>query len=284
MRDLTTKQHWDRVWGDPSGAADRRTVSPFRRTLRRLLGPRVLALKNAYNNEHLWRDLYPRILPQDPACSVIEIGSAPGLRLLEFRARRGYMPYGVEYSEVGVETNRRLFREHGLPEENVFHADFFAADFQDRHRDRFDIVVSWSFLEHFSDPVDVVRKHATLLKPGGTLIVMIPYLKGVYGPLIRFFRPEWLGMHNFEIMDRDRYAALFAEAGMEQLHCDYHGLFSFQKLQTLPNSAKRHLLRVLYLCQLPLNVLFNLLFPRRGPENGTFSQELLYIGRKPAGG
>jgi SAM-dependent methyltransferase len=282
MRDLTTKQHWDRVWDGTSDTPGQRPASPLRRIVRRVLGPRVLALKNAHNNEHLWREIYPRFLPQDPALSVIEIGSAPGLRLIEFRARLGYTPFGVEYSETGVEANRRLFREHGLPEENVIHADFFADDFQDRYRDRFDIVISWSFLEHFADPVDVVRKHAAILKPGGTLIVMIPFLRGVYGPLIRFFRPQWLDMHNFEIMDRRRYAALFAEAGLDQVHCDYHGLFSFQKLQTLPDSPKRHILRVLQVGQLALNVLFNLVFPRRGPENGTFSQELLYLGRKPA--
>jgi SAM-dependent methyltransferase len=282
MGDLTTKQHWDRVWGGAPGGAGQQPASPFRLALRRVLGPRVRALKNSYNNEHLWRDPYRRFLPRDPALSVIEVGSAPGLRLLEFRARMGYAPYGVEYSDTGVAANRRLFREHGLPEENVIHADFFAEDFQDQHRDRFDIVISWSFLEHFSDPVDVARKHAGILKPGGTLIVMIPNLKGAYRPLVRFFRPEWLAIHNFEIMDRRRYAAVFAEAGLDQLCCDYHGLFSFQKLQTLPDSAKRHLLRVLMRSQLFLNVLFNLVFPRRGPENGTFSQELLYIGRKPA--
>lgn len=282
MRDLTTKQHWDRVWGGTPGASGQRPVSPFKRAARRVLGPRVLALKDAHNNDHLWRDLLPRFLPRDPALTVIEVGSAPGLRLLEFRARMGCVPYGVEYSDTGVETNRRLFREHDLPEEQVIHADFFAEDFQSRYRDRFDIVISWSFLEHFSDPVDVVRKHAAILRPGGILIVMVPNLSGVYRPLVRFFRPEWMDIHNFEIMDRRRFSALFAEAGLQQIHSDYHGLFSFQKLQTLPNSGKRHLLRLLFACQLPLNVLFNLLFPRRGPENGTFSQELLYIGRKPA--
>lgn len=284
MRDLTTKQHWDRVWSGEPGSADQRQASPVKRALRRILGRRVLALKDAYNNDHLWRYLLPRFLPEDPALSVIEVGSAPGLRLLDFHSRLGFMPYGVEYSDTGVATNRRLFREHGLPEDNVIHADFFAEQFQSGFRDRFDIVISWSFLEHFSDPVDVARKHAAILKPGGTLIVMIPNLRGVYRPMVRFFRPQWMDIHNFEIMDRRRFSALFAEAGMDEIHCDYHGLFSFQKLQTLPGSGKRHLLRLLFACQIPLNVLFNLIFPRRGPENGTFSQELLYIGRKPGRG
>jgi SAM-dependent methyltransferase len=236
----------------------------------------------SYANGQLWRELYPRFLPSQPMSSIIEVGSAPGHRLIEFHARMGYVPYGVEYSAAGVEVNRRLFEEHGLPAANVIHADFFSADFQNQYRDRFDVVFSWSFLEHFADSADIVDKHVSILKPGGTLIVMIPNLRGAYGPLVRFFRREWLGMHNFGIMDRHEYAALFAQAGMVQLHCDYHGLFNFGLLQTLPGSAKRHILRALFQCQLPLNVLFNLVFPRRGPENGTFSQELLYIGRKPA--
>jgi 2-polyprenyl-3-methyl-5-hydroxy-6-metoxy-1,4-benzoquinol methylase len=253
----------------------------MKRAARRLLGPRVLALKEAYNNQQLWRDLYPRLLPREPGHSIIEIGSAPGLRMLEFHARMGYEPFGVEYSDTGVEVNRRLFKGQGLPEQNVIHADFFSTDFQSEHRDRFDIVLSWSFMEHFDNPEDVVRKHAAILKPGGILIVMIPNLRGVYGPLVQYFRPEWRQIHNYEIMDRTRYAGLFATAGIEELFCNYHGLFSFQKLQAAPGSAKRHLVKALYKLQLPLNVLFNLAFRRGGPENRMFSQELLYIGRKP---
>lgn len=284
MRDLTTKQHWDKVWSKTPAAAGRPPVSRLKRIVRGLVGTKGLALKGAYAKEQVWRDLYPRFLPGEPTSTIIEVGSAPGLRLIDFHERRGYMPYGVEYSDAGVDVNRRLFAEHGLPAANVIHADFFSAEFQDEYRDRFDIVFSWSFLEHFSDPADVVRKHAAILKPGGTLVVMVPNLRGVYGPMVRFFRREWLDIHNFEVMERHRYAAFFAEAGLDQLHCDYHGLFSFALLQATPGSAKRHLLRTLLLCQIPLNVLFNLLFPRRGPENGAFSQELLYIGRKPARG
>ncbi len=284
MSDLTTKQHWDRVWSAKSAAVAPQSTSPFKRVVRRVFGPGLLTLKEAYNNRHLWRQWYPSCLPRGSGRSIIEIGSAPGLRLMEFHARLGYEPFGVEYSDTGADVNRRLFRAHGLPENNVIHADFFGQAFQDKYRDGFDIVLSWSFLEHCANPIDAVNKHAAILKPGGTLIVMIPNLKGVYGPLVRFFQPEWLKIHNYEIMNRDRYAALFRPTGLEELHCDYHGLFSFQKLQATPGSPKRHLLSILHKAQLGLNVLFNLLFRRHGPENAVFSQELLYIGRKPARG
>lgn len=281
MPDLTTKQHWDRVWHRlPSGNA-RGQRSTVRRGLRRLLGPRVLALKDAYNNAQLWRGPYRVCLPSGPERTVIEIGSAPGLRLVEFHHKLGYAPFGVEYSEVGADVNRRVFQTNGLPAENVIHADFFDPAFQDAHRDRFDVVVSWSFLEHFSDPLTVVKQHANILKPGGILIVMVPNLRGAYGPLVRFFRPDWFAIHNLEIMDRHRFAEIFAESGLKPIFCGHHGLFSFQKLQAVPGSPKRHLLKMLFALQVPLNVFFNLVFRRGGPESAAFSQELLFIGRKP---
>lgn len=284
MGDLTTKQHWDQVWNRQVVGSGDGAQGPLRRGLRRLLGPRVRALKNAYDNVQLWHHLYPRSLPLEAGRKVIEVGSAPGLRVVEFQERLGYVPFGVEYSDTGVEVNRRVFQSHGLPPENVIHADFFDPGFQDSHRERFDVVMSWSFLEHFSDPLQTVKLHVNLLKPGGILIIMVPNLRGVYGPLVRFFRPDWFQIHNLEIMDRRRFAALFDAAGLSPIFCGHHGLFSFQKLQAAPGSPKRHLLRLLFAIQLPLNVLFNLVFTRGGPESSTFSQELLYIGRKPATG
>jgi 2-polyprenyl-3-methyl-5-hydroxy-6-metoxy-1,4-benzoquinol methylase len=276
---LTSKQHWDHVWEEASG--EWAGTSPGRRksTARRLLGDRIVSFKNAYNDYLLWNVHLPRYLVRQPGLKVIEVGSAPGLRLVRFRDRFGYTPYGVEYSNSGVELNRRLFTANGIPPENVFHADFMSAEFLQEHAARYDVVFSWSFMEHFADARLIAHNHVHLLKPGGTLLVMIPNLRGLYGPLVRFLRPDWLNMHNYALMDPRALEAAFADLGLTPLFCGYSGLFSFSYLQCRPGSPERHLLAVAKRLQLPLNALHRLVFPRGGPESRLYSQDLLFIGR-----
>ena len=45
----------------------------------------------------------------------------------------GCVPFGVDYSEPGIEANRQVFSAHRLDPNNVICADFFAEAFQAQH-------------------------------------------------------------------------------------------------------------------------------------------------------
>jgi len=129
-------------------------------------------------------------LPRRTDWKLLEVGSAPGFRLVEMNRRLGYIPYGVEYSAPGVGINRRTFAANGLDPALVIHADFFSEEFQENFREHFDVVTSYGFIEHFSDAAVVVRKHQALLKKGGRLLVVIPNLRSVQLLVTRFFLPR----------------------------------------------------------------------------------------------
>ena len=135
-------------------------------------------------------------LPRRTDWKLVEVGSAPGLRLVEMNRRLGYIPYGVEYSAPGVEINRQTFAANGLDPALVIHADFFSYEFQEKFHEYFDVVTSYGFIEHFSDAAVVVRKHVDLLKKGGRLLVVIPNLRSVRLLVTRFLSPEVVGQHN----------------------------------------------------------------------------------------
>lgn len=59
-----------------------------------------------YSETVLWY-LYGRFLPKTKGLKIVEIGSAPGWNLLNFKERLGYVPFGIEYSHVGAEQNRK---------------------------------------------------------------------------------------------------------------------------------------------------------------------------------
>ena len=103
-----------------------------------------------------------------------------------------------------------VFAEHGIPTENVIHADAFSEEFLSEYKGSFDMVMSLGFIEHFTDVEKAVGIHLELLKPGGTLVVEIPNLSGINRMVFRLFNRELLEMHNLRIMDK---------AAAESVHC-----------------------------------------------------------------
>lgn len=297
MSKLSEKEYWNAVHRseaelfDSANAAPQASgdahpdapQSPKRRLIaaaRRLLGKENIERMSAFDDYLLWEVLFKRHLPELRNAKVLEVGSAPGEFLVKFRREYGCVPYGVEYSETGVELNRRLFAAHGINPDNVIHADFFSEEFQQNYKNAFDVVVSRGFIEHFTDVDRVIARHVNVLAEGGYLIVNIPNLRGFNYALIRLFHKEVIRIHNLDIMRRETFARLFDRADLRPLFCDYYGAFSFYLFNARDDSPARFLLNASYKLQPALNLLFRRLLKDRGAESRHFSPHLLFIGRK----
>ena len=272
---LTTEEYWDSVYKEPQKKAFSltKTVGDF---LKKVFGSRI---KN-YSEYILWTNIYQKYLPKGKDLKILEIGSAPGWNLVKFHNVFGYAPYGIEYAPTGVEENRRRFRGAGLNPQNVIEADFFDDKLRLRYADYFDLVESGGFIEHFTDVSPVVARHAALLKPGGTLIIIIPNFRGLNNKLFAFFNPEVLKMHNLEIMKLNNFRKTFSDLGLEEKYCNYYGTFNFGMFNTPQKGVKYWIHRFLIRFQVLLNILFIFVFGNRGCENRYFSPYLIYIGRK----
>jgi SAM-dependent methyltransferase len=280
---LTDETYWHEVHLAERGAKHRGEAPAgggLRRRIKRLLGARRLESFRSYEDFLLWDVILPRYLSGRRGGSVVEVGSAPGERLIQLNRRFGLTPYGIEYSPVGVALNREVFADHGIDPGNVIEADFLAPDVHERYREAFDVVVSNGFIEHFTDVGAIVERHLGLLKPGGRLVVVIPNLLGVNFLLTWLFRRDVLPMHNLDIMRRGTFAALFDDRKLERLFCGYYGTFSFYLFHTAPGSLMRIPLAVGMKAQPALNALFRAAFKDRGAESGWFSPSLLYVGAK----
>jgi SAM-dependent methyltransferase len=291
MSRLTQKTHWDSVHHYeqehffPSGVVTESTHDvPLKakavRSIKRLLGPGVLERMTAYDDYLLWKVILPKYVPRMPGGKVVEIGSAPGDYVVAFAKHHGCIPHGIEYSEVGVELNRRVFARHGFNPDNVIHSDFFSEDFRHRYREQFDAVISKGFIEHFDDLRPVIDGHFELLKPGGYMVVTIPNLRGLNYPVIRLLDEEAIPRHNIEIMRKKVYASLFERKDLQPLFCDYYGTFSFYLYTAGKSQLQRRALRTAYKLQPMLNLGFRTFLGSRGLESGALSPFLLYIGRK----
>lgn len=283
MNRLTNRQYWERVSeAEPAEDAQQRPESCLKRILKRAMGKRLFDLISPYDAYLLWRVVFPRYLPAScSGLSVVEIGSAPGDFLVQFANTFGATPYGVEYTRHGAERNRYNFARNGLDPDNVIEADFFSQEFLDAHSERFDIVISRGFIEHFQDVEAVVARHAEVLRPGGLLFLQIPSLRGVYYPWTKAFNPALLPLHNLDIMLLPSFRKLFERQPLEILRCSYFGTFSFWMF-TAPDDARwlNRVGRGLIVLQRGLNLLFRLAFADRGCETAMFSPNLLFVGRK----
>lgn len=265
---LTTSDYWSR-W--------HRTHVPRRpRSWGRLRA--VLRWLNRGHESHLElvraRATDPHLPPRG---TLIELGCAPGQRLLSECHRTGLEPHGVDYSEVGYRATLDTFAERGADASGIMHADFTDESFRRRNRNRFDVVWSAGLVEHFTNPEDIVRCHLEILKPGGTLIVSIPNFRGIGYPLYSRFAPDLLSVHNLDIMERPQFDALFEDLPLETMYCGHIGTLS---LPLAVPPVLRRVTRVLRRLQNLADCLLINLVRHRDVPNRFTSPYLLYVGRK----
>ena len=285
MARLTSKDYWDEVHGSvqavvpPAGRPAWRVWVKI--MMKRLHADVLLGYRCDYTDFVLWETLFPTYLPKGEGLKVIEIGSAPGTSLVKFHTRFGYEPYGVEYSDVGVQVNRDTFMADGINPDNVIHADAFSDAFLSRYGSQFDVVMSQGFIEHFSDPGAVVDMHMTLLKPGGYLVALIPNVAGINRVMACIFNRARISLHNLRIMDKKVFAKLFDRQDITRLYCDYCGMFSFGLFSTPRGSPMRHVLAACKWLQAYSSIMVRLVLRGRDPRSRT-SPILVYVGRKLA--
>jgi 2-polyprenyl-3-methyl-5-hydroxy-6-metoxy-1,4-benzoquinol methylase len=114
-------------------------------------------------------------IPHGP---VLDVGCGRGL-MLSYLRELGYEPHGVEFSETAAHHAR-----HSL------HIPVTTEDFvkSPHERERYNAVIFWHSLEHFSNPVAAVARAYEALKPGGLLVVAVPNYDGWQA---RFFGRFW---------------------------------------------------------------------------------------------
>ena len=93
---------------------------------------------------------------------VLEVGSGKGA-FAKYLATKNYI--GLDFSENA----KKMAAENGITIENEM-----IQDYAKRHKEEFDIAVSFQVLEHVSDPKSFIEAQIEALKIGGRLIIAVP--------------------------------------------------------------------------------------------------------------
>lgn len=151
---------------------------------------------------------------------VLELGCAPGRWLVHYARTYGAAVEGLEYTVEGVrqtEENLRITGTNGV----VHCGDFWEWE----PAEPYDLVLSLGFVEHFTDVDDAFARHLPLVRPGGLLAVSVPNFQGLNRALQRWFKPEWLELHNMDAMGYRVWARRAAANGLIVRFLGYVGGF-----------------------------------------------------------
>jgi SAM-dependent methyltransferase len=152
--------------------------------------------------------------------TVLEIGAAPG-KWLSIFPQDSYQVSGIEYCDKGMQALQANLQALGIEPGKLYHADFFTL----LPEPSYDIVMSLGFIEHFKDPLLVIKRHIEWLKPGGLLILGVPNFTGLHGFAQFLLDKKILDVHNTSIMNRSFFYSLHNDLGIELNSFQYLGSF-----------------------------------------------------------
>lgn len=138
---------WDRYWGEKPSAAD--------------VYPAVSDLLAEIT----------RALPDLTGRRVLEVGAGTGREGHEL-ARRGARVCALDFSPEALRLSRQISHDVRL-----VRGDALATPFRDA---AFDLVYHQGLLEHFRDPLRLLREHHRVCQPGGLILVDVPQKYHVY--------------------------------------------------------------------------------------------------------
>lgn len=166
---------------------------------------------------------FKQYLPFDKTLKFIEVGCAPGGWMYYFNTYFGYQVEGIEYTESGSSLTRENLKALDI-EAKVYTEDFLNNNLP---KENYDVVFSCGFIEHFSNPTDIVQKHLDLLKSGGYLVMKNPNASGYNYKIQKLIDESILDKHNMDVMNIEYYDSLTESLGLEKIYTGYKGKINF---------------------------------------------------------
>ncbi len=176
---------------------------------------------------------------------ILEIGCAPGSYLIKAHKILNLKPCGIDYSMKGIRLTRKNFIANNIKNYELYCADIFDKNFQERLQEKFDVVISNGFIEHFTDFKKTLRAHTNLAKKEGLIVISIPNLRYLNKYLTI---QEALDITNLKVMNINFIKANIPQ-NLSLLYCSYYGgpfnsgIFFFKnKLLEFPR-------KIFFICQ-----------------------------------
>lgn len=204
--------------------------------------------------KYVFSDILENIVRQKNPLTAIEIGGFPGFHSVFLHK---YFKVSVTLLDIVIIPSiiEKICRTNGLSPSDItcIEADFFTY----KPVQKFDLVFSNGFIEHFSDTETVMKLHLQYLNEGGTLLITLPNFKSINGLFQKIFDPENYSKHYIPCMDIAYLRNICDRLGLTNIEVFYYGYFSIwleekARKKFLPRMCRAF---VFY----PLKIIFRLL-------------------------
>ncbi|VXC31483.1 Methyltransferase domain-containing protein [Flavobacterium sp. 9AF] len=160
--------------------------------------------------------------------TIIELGGYPGRYLAYLADKYNLTPTCLDFNSDTIKIKESM-TAFGIEDYKIIQADILNFI----PTEKYDIVISNGFIEHFEDFKTVLNNHSNYLKKGGTMLVMIPnkrWLRKWYGYLVDY---ENLKAHNLRCMSKNTFKDFAQKNNLILIENTFFGGFPFSVHQKL---------------------------------------------------
>ena len=194
------------------------------------------------HNGHAIEALIRKFIPPNPLGSCLEVGSFPG-HFLPILGDLGYTLNGIDFNPKNKDQLPAWLESEGYKL-----GEFITEDFLDFDSTlKYDTVMSFGFIEHFSNYEELLAEHAKMVKDGGYLVITTPNFRGmVQRWLHQTFDKRNLQFHNIESMQPGMWQLQLEKAGFEVLFAGHFGGFEFWRSPDPLSAVKKKALWIIW--------------------------------------
>jgi SAM-dependent methyltransferase len=150
--------------------------------------------------------------------NFIEIGGFPGTYSVYF-----HQQFGLDATLLDFFIDRHIIDQveavNLLPKDTIhcIDTDFFTFN----PNQKYDVVFSSGFIEHFQDTKDVIDRHIEWLADNGVLLILLPNFRGFNGWLNKIFCRKSYNAHNINSMRIDFLRKILCETALQNFVVQY---------------------------------------------------------------
>ena len=173
--------------------------------------------------DYVFGDILAGLIKEKGIKNAIELGGFPGYYSVYLKKYQHLSTTLFDYY-IHEGLIKELLAKNGLKDGdiNIIESDLFNYT----PEEKYDMVLSFGLIEHFSDTASIIKTHLQFVKPGGTLLITLPNFTGVNGWVQRNFDKENYDKHYIDCMNPAFLADTCKQLGLKEVESYYHGKFT----------------------------------------------------------
>jgi len=173
--------------------------------------------------DYVFGDILAKLIKENGIKSAVELGGFPGYYSIYLKKYEHLDTTLFDYY-VHEGLVKQLLAKNGLQDGDIkiIEADLFNYT----PAEKYDMVLSFGLIEHFSDTKAIINTHLQFLKPGGTLFITLPNFTGVNGWVQRKFDLDNYNKHYIDCMNPAFLAESCKQLGLKNIESYYHGKYT----------------------------------------------------------